>query len=117
MGPDDEAASELDELASRAERRGATVTVAALERAATLSHDSTRRGERLLRAAELAFELGRRDLVAGPARRALIANPYEHRLRDNEARVQDQRPLRGGRSRRAVPRSAGPQAAGWGAWE
>jgi hypothetical protein len=39
------------------------VAVAALERAAQLTDDPTRRRDRLLRAAELAFELGRRDLV------------------------------------------------------
>jgi hypothetical protein len=39
--------------------------VAALERAARLSHDPVLRGGRLLRAAELAFELGRREVVVG----------------------------------------------------
>jgi DNA-binding CsgD family transcriptional regulator len=45
-------------------RRGVSAAVSALERAAQLSVDPARKGERLLRAAELAFELGRRDVVA-----------------------------------------------------
>ncbi|WP_426512014.1 AAA family ATPase [Dactylosporangium sp. McL0621] len=63
-GPDDEIAAELDAAAVRAQRRGGVAAgVAALERAAALSRDPGVRGERLLRAAEQAFELGRRDAV------------------------------------------------------
>ncbi|MER7282842.1 AAA family ATPase [Dactylosporangium sp. NPDC000244] len=63
-GPDDGIAAELDAAAVRAQRRGGVAAgVAALERAAALSRDPGARGERLLRAAELAFELGRRDAV------------------------------------------------------
>ena len=63
-GPDEKVALELDEAAARAQRRGATaVAVAALESAARLSDDPARRGSRLLRAAELAFELGRLDIM------------------------------------------------------
>nr|BFE61221.1 hypothetical protein GCM10020063_057470 [Dactylosporangium thailandense] len=63
-GPDDGIAAELDAAAGRAQRRGGVAAgVAALERAAALSRDPGARGERLLRAAELAFELGRRDAV------------------------------------------------------
>ena len=63
-GPDEEAALELEKAAARAQRRGATATAAAaLESAARLSDDPARRGSRLLRAAELAFELGRLDIV------------------------------------------------------
>jgi DNA-binding CsgD family transcriptional regulator len=65
-GPDEDVASELEAVAISAQRRGGIeAAVAALERAARLSGDSGRRGERLLRAAELAFELGRHDLVVG----------------------------------------------------
>jgi DNA-binding CsgD family transcriptional regulator len=64
VGPDETVACELEGVAERARRRGALdVAAAALERAARLSDDPTRQGSRLLRAAELAFELGRRDLV------------------------------------------------------
>ena len=63
--PDEEVARELEQAAGRAmRRRGASAAVSALERAAQLSVDPGRKGERLLRAAELAFELGRRDVVA-----------------------------------------------------
>lgn len=63
VGPDEMVASELEAAALRAEVRGAlAVSVVALERAAQLSVDPARRGDRLLRAAELAFGLGRHDL-------------------------------------------------------
>jgi len=65
VGPDEEVASELDAAAARARRRGGVgVAVAALERAAKLTGEPRRRGGRLLRAAELAFELGQRERVA-----------------------------------------------------
>ncbi|GIJ71318.1 ATP-binding protein [Virgisporangium ochraceum] len=63
-GPDDGIAADLDEAAVRAQRRGGIAAGAvALERAARLTRDPALRGERLLRAAELAFELGQRDAV------------------------------------------------------
>jgi hypothetical protein len=63
IGPDEQLASEFEETAARAQRRGATLAaVCALQRAVTLS-ETRRRVGWLLRAAELAFELGRRDLV------------------------------------------------------
>ena len=64
LGPDEEAAAELDEAADRAGCRGAAaVAIAALERAAELSERPACRGSRLVRAAELASELGRPELV------------------------------------------------------
>ena len=52
-----------------ARRRGAVmVAAAALERAAALTADPQRRGERLVRAADAAYELGAVDVVAAPAR-------------------------------------------------
>ena len=64
IAPDEEVAVRLEDSAARAHRRGAVLAaVAALERSAGLSGEPSRRGERLLRAAELAFELGRRDIV------------------------------------------------------
>jgi DNA-binding CsgD family transcriptional regulator len=66
VGPDEEVAAELEEVAARAQRRGGLgVAAAALERAARLSADPAGQGNRLLRAAELEFEVGRRDLVVG----------------------------------------------------
>ena len=65
-GPDEEVAAELEAAATRARGRGRIESaVSALERAAGLSPDPELRGERLLRAAELAFELGRHDRVIG----------------------------------------------------
>jgi hypothetical protein len=62
-GTHEEIASELEEAAGRARRRGAiAVAVTALQRAAELSPPS-QRPRRLLVAAELAFELGQRDAV------------------------------------------------------
>jgi DNA-binding CsgD family transcriptional regulator len=63
-GPDEGVAAELDQAAARARDRGAIgVAVAAQERAATLTSDLALRGRRLLRAAELAHDLGRGDIV------------------------------------------------------
>ena len=63
VGPDEAVADELEATALRAQRRGGSiVAVSALRRAAALG-DSRRRAGRLLRAAELGFELGRQDLV------------------------------------------------------
>ncbi|HUE27248.1 MAG TPA: AAA family ATPase [Solirubrobacteraceae bacterium] len=64
VGYDEEIAAALEEHAHRARRRGAvTVAAAALERAALLTADPTRKGERLVQAAEVAFELGLVDVV------------------------------------------------------
>jgi DNA-binding CsgD family transcriptional regulator len=63
-GADEQVAVELELAATRAHARtGMGAGVAALERAAQLSDDPARRGGRLLRAAELAYEMGRRDVV------------------------------------------------------
>jgi DNA-binding CsgD family transcriptional regulator len=63
LGPDEAVAVELDEAADRAGRRGAVaVAITALERAAELSERSAPRGNRLVRAAGFAFELGRPEL-------------------------------------------------------
>jgi DNA-binding CsgD family transcriptional regulator len=71
LGPDDEVAAELEEAATRAKRRGAAATaVAALERAAVLSADSGYRAMRLVAAAEMAFDVGRRDILARLLREA-----------------------------------------------
>lgn len=62
-GTHEQIADELEAAAGRARRRGAlAVAVTALQRAAELSPPG-QRARRLLAAAELAFELGQRDLV------------------------------------------------------
>jgi DNA-binding CsgD family transcriptional regulator len=59
VGRDDELAAELDAHAAAARRRGAVaVAAAALERASALTSQPVRRGQRLVRAAEIAHELG-----------------------------------------------------------
>jgi DNA-binding CsgD family transcriptional regulator len=64
LGPDEAVAADLDKAADRAARRGAVaVAITALERAAELSERSAPRGNRLVRAAGFAFELGRPELV------------------------------------------------------
>jgi DNA-binding CsgD family transcriptional regulator len=65
VGHDDDVASALEEQAQIARRRGAVMVAAAsLERAAMLTADPRRKGERLVRAAELVYDLGRVDVVS-----------------------------------------------------
>jgi len=62
--PDESVAARLAAAADRAARRGGVAAaVDALSRAAALSEDPESRTERLLRAADLAVELGQRDTV------------------------------------------------------
>ena len=64
IAPNEQVAEELETAARRARSRGGTaVAVAGLERAARLSSDRAQRGRRLLRAAELGFELGDANLM------------------------------------------------------
>lgn len=64
IGPDDELANEHDRMAERAVRRGALITaIEVLENAARLSSTVRARCRRLLRAAELASDLGRAELL------------------------------------------------------
>ena len=64
VGTDDDLAGELEAAARRIVRRGGTgAAQAALERSAALSTDPLDRANRLLSAAELAFELGRPEAV------------------------------------------------------
>ena len=64
MGYDEEVAVALERHAVTARRRGAVmVAAAALERAAALTADPRRKGERLVRAADAAYELGAVDVV------------------------------------------------------
>ncbi|MFG1925347.1 AAA family ATPase [Cryptosporangium sp. NPDC048952] len=65
VGPDEDIAAELDAAGARALRRGGVETaVLAFERAARLSAAPDRRADRLLRAADLAMDLGQRESVA-----------------------------------------------------
>jgi DNA-binding CsgD family transcriptional regulator len=64
IGPDDELASEYDRMATRALRRGAVaMAIEVLESAARLSSTARARRDRLLRAAELAADLGNPELL------------------------------------------------------
>ena len=64
VGPDASVATELEQAALRARRRGGVMTAAAaFERAAALTPDLDRRGALLLRAAEAARELGPTEMV------------------------------------------------------
>jgi DNA-binding CsgD family transcriptional regulator len=79
IGPDEAVAGELEATALLAQRRGASIAaVSALRQAATLG-DGGRKAGRLLRAAELGFELGRQDLVQN-----LLAEAAPHDLSHRE---------------------------------
>jgi tetratricopeptide (TPR) repeat protein len=66
LGPDESVALDLEEMAKRFQRRGAVLEAAtSLGRAGQLSEERGARVRRLLNAAELAFEVGRADLVQG----------------------------------------------------
>ena len=78
--PDEDIAAALDRAAARARRHGAVLSaISALERAADLSPEPPARGRRLVRAAELAEELGRRDVVERllDAAEALALDPLD----------------------------------------
>ena len=76
VGPDESVAREVELLSARLACRGAiSVAVTAARRAAVLSADSSLRCSRLLRAAELAFEIGDSDMVRQLAREAEQLNP------------------------------------------
>jgi DNA-binding CsgD family transcriptional regulator/tetratricopeptide (TPR) repeat protein len=84
VGTDDSVADELEAMAGRAQTQGNFAdAVTSLERAASLSSSRDQRGTRLLRAAELAFELGRRDVVA----RLLAADEISELSTQGRARV------------------------------
>lgn len=71
IGPDDELAGEYDRMAARALRRGAVaMAIEVLEKAARLSSTARARGDRLLRAAELAADLGQPELLERLLRQA-----------------------------------------------
>ncbi|WP_410588157.1 AAA family ATPase [Amycolatopsis sp. lyj-23] len=99
-GPDETVAAELERAAERARfRGGAAAAVAALEQAARLSPGADDKTDRLLLAAELAVESGRRETAerlvhaaapVDPRRRATAArllSEFEDGVREDPARV------------------------------
>lgn len=71
IGSDDELADDYDRMAARALRRGAVaMAIEVLENAARLSSTARARSDRLLRAAELAADLGQPDLLERLLRQA-----------------------------------------------
>lgn len=99
-GPDETVAAALERTAERARfRGGAAAAIAALEQAARLSPDDRARTDRLLLAAELAVESGRRETAerlvhaanpADPRRRATagrLLSEFEDGVREDPARV------------------------------
>ncbi|MEK1886455.1 MAG: AAA family ATPase [Phyllobacterium sp.] len=71
IGPDDELAGEYDRMAARALRRGAVaMAIEVLEKAARLSSTARGKSDRLLRAAELAADLGQPELLKRLLRQA-----------------------------------------------
>jgi DNA-binding CsgD family transcriptional regulator/tetratricopeptide (TPR) repeat protein len=99
-GPDETVAGELERTAERARfRGGAAAAIAALEQAARLSPNADDQADRLLKAAELAVESGRRETAerlvhaanpADPRRRATagrLLSEFEDGVREDPARV------------------------------
>jgi DNA-binding CsgD family transcriptional regulator len=73
IGPDDELAGEHDRMAARALRRGAVgMAIEILENAARLSSTERAKSDRLLRAAELAADLGQPELLERLLREANV---------------------------------------------
>ncbi|MFM0017412.1 ATP-binding protein [Paraburkholderia azotifigens] len=71
IGSDDELAGDYDRMAARALRRGAVaMAIEVLENAARLSSTARARSDRLLRAAELAADLGQPELLERLLRQA-----------------------------------------------
>ncbi len=79
IGPDEALAGEYDAMASRALRKGAVaMAIEVLEKAAALSSTTRARCDRLLRAAELASNLGQPELLERLLRQADIGDPSAH---------------------------------------
>ncbi|MFE3174636.1 AAA family ATPase [Amycolatopsis sp. NPDC059090] len=98
-GPDETVAAALESAADRARRRGgAAAAIAALEQAARLSENPDARADRLLRAAELAVESGRRETAErlvrdesfSPRRKATasqVLSAFEDGVREDPSRI------------------------------
>ncbi|WP_329056032.1 AAA family ATPase [Amycolatopsis sp. NBC_01488] len=100
VGPDETVAVELERTAERARYRGgAAAAIAALEQAARLSEQPETKADRLLKAAELAVDSGRRETAerlvhaakpAGTRQRATasrLLSEFEDGVREDPARV------------------------------
>ncbi len=73
VGPDERVAQALESAGTRALQRGdVRVAIQALERAAELSADTTRQARCLLKASELAFEIGWNGLVVSLLQKAEV---------------------------------------------
>ncbi|MEV0701973.1 AAA family ATPase [Saccharopolyspora sp. NPDC050389] len=103
-GADEDVAAELERTADRAQQRGGlAAAIAALEQAVRLSERQDRQAVRLLRAAELAVESGRRDraerlvrdaqaLELSPRQRATaswLLSGFEDGVREDVSRVSE----------------------------
>ncbi|GAA3552485.1 LuxR family transcriptional regulator [Microlunatus spumicola] len=112
--PDDALAAELDEAGARALRRGGVPGAqAALERAARLSTDPTQRLRRYLRAAELAFEWGRPDVVDRLLQETTALDvPDRERIRMTVLRERSEEGIQGAGTRRLTEVAAAAAADG-----
>lgn len=124
IGRNEAVAEDLDRVAETARARGAAiVSVAALQRSAELTPDPKLRLDRLLRAAETAFEVGRRDVVAHVVEQAeplmpLVPGPLERGRMALVRGLGESRVLRPERLRSLVAiardaRDAGDTNLGW----
>ena len=112
--PDDGLAAELEEAGARAQRRGGVgAAQAALERAARLSTDPGERVRRSLRAAELAFDWGRPDIVDRLLQEtAALDVPAHERVRLTVIRDRAEEGIQGAGTRRLTEVAAAAAADG-----
>ena len=112
--PDDALAAELEEAGARAQRRGGVAAAqAAVERAARLSTDPVQRVRRYLRAAELAFEWGRPDVVDRLLQEtAALDIPDRERIRLMVIRERSEEGIQGAGTRRLTEVAAAAAADG-----
>ncbi|ABS04201.1 DNA-binding CsgD family transcriptional regulator [Kineococcus radiotolerans] len=112
--PDDALAAELEEAGARAQRRGGVAAAqAAVERAARLSADPVQRTRRYLRAAELAFEWGRPDVVDRLLQEtAALGAPARELIRMTVIRERSEEGIQGAGTRRLTEVAAAAAADG-----
>ncbi|SEQ41604.1 ATP-binding protein [Microlunatus flavus] len=112
--PDEALAAELEEAGTRARRRGGVAAAqGAFERAARLSGDPAQRIRRYLRAAELAFEWGRPDVVDRLLQEtAALDVPARDRIRLTVIRERSEEGIQGAGTRRLTEVAAAAAADG-----